>query len=229
MQTINPSYVLNGQSPTNTGYSEGPTISDILACYQSLQIVFSRRNEDYKTLRRQYFGDLRVTAKRTKAVSETQEEMLTVYNLVNASLKRYLAALVGATPSVKAMPRRKDTIELDLAARRTKWLRNVWSDNDLEIKYGQMIWLQSLLGMAPIKAIPTGKKASGFKISVLIPEFCYFKPKDEQEVLCLASYKPRKDEFRNRLINSGFHIEFLKFYEDLHTFAVLCKKGGEDV
>ncbi len=57
----------------------------------------------------------------------------------------------------------------------------------------------------------------------------YFKPKDEQEVLCLASYKPRKDEFRNRLINSGFHIEFLKFYEDLHTFAVLCKKGGEDV
>lgn len=52
----------------------------------------------------------------------------------------------------------------------------------------------------------------------------YFKPKYEKEILCLTSYKPKEDEFRNKLNESGFDIEFLKFYKEAHTFAVLCKK-----
>ena len=52
----------------------------------------------------------------------------------------------------------------------------------------------------------------------------YFKPKNESEILCLTSYKPRENEFRRRLKDSGFDIPFLKFYEDIHTFAVLCRK-----
>ena len=57
----------------------------------------------------------------------------------------------------------------------------------------------------------------------------YFKPNDEQEILCLTSYKPREDEFKRRLIDSGFDIQFFRFYEDVHTFAVLCSKGGKNV
>ena len=57
----------------------------------------------------------------------------------------------------------------------------------------------------------------------------YFKPEDEQEILCLTSYKPREDEFRRRLTDSGFDIQYLRFYEDAHTFAVLCKRGGKNV
>ena len=57
----------------------------------------------------------------------------------------------------------------------------------------------------------------------------YFRPKDEQEILCLTSYKPREDEFRRRLIDSGFDIQYLRFYEDVHTFAVFCKAGEKNV
>lgn len=57
----------------------------------------------------------------------------------------------------------------------------------------------------------------------------YFKSKKNLDVLCLASYKPREDEFRKRLTKDGFNIEYFRFYEDTHTFAVLCKKGGKNV
>lgn len=56
----------------------------------------------------------------------------------------------------------------------------------------------------------------------------YFKPKNEEEILCLTSYKPRVNEFESRLNKNGFDIKFLKFYEDVHTFAALCKKVGYD-
>ncbi len=57
----------------------------------------------------------------------------------------------------------------------------------------------------------------------------FFRTKTGDEVLCLSSYKPTEEEFRKRLEKPGFHIDFLKFYEDVHTFGVLCTKGGQDV
>lgn len=57
----------------------------------------------------------------------------------------------------------------------------------------------------------------------------YFKPENEQDILCLTSYKPKEDEFKQRLSNSGFDIQFFRFYEDVHTFAVLCSKGEKNV
>ncbi|MCX6707007.1 MAG: L-histidine N(alpha)-methyltransferase [Candidatus Woesearchaeota archaeon] len=61
----------------------------------------------------------------------------------------------------------------------------------------------------------------------------YFKPEmvqsgsmhNKPEILCLTSYKPQTDEFRQRLENAGLHIKFMKFYEDVHTFGVLCSKN----
>ncbi len=52
----------------------------------------------------------------------------------------------------------------------------------------------------------------------------YFKPRDEEKILCLTSYKPREDEFRKKLIDSEFDIQNLDFYKDAHTFAVLCSR-----
>lgn len=52
----------------------------------------------------------------------------------------------------------------------------------------------------------------------------YFKPEGEPEISCLISYKPKEDDFIRLLEESGFEIQFLKFYEKVHTFAVLCKK-----
>ncbi len=52
----------------------------------------------------------------------------------------------------------------------------------------------------------------------------YFKPKDESEILCLASYKPKEEELNTQLNQLGFQIEFLEFYSQVHTFAVLCKR-----
>ena len=55
----------------------------------------------------------------------------------------------------------------------------------------------------------------------------YFKPENEKEILCLTSYKPSKSNLTERLKHHGFHVLYSRFYEDIHTFAVLCKKGGE--
>jgi hypothetical protein len=55
----------------------------------------------------------------------------------------------------------------------------------------------------------------------------HFKPRGEDPILCLASYKPRGEEFRKRLTKSGFDIQYFEFFEDIHSFAVLCKKAGK--
>lgn len=55
----------------------------------------------------------------------------------------------------------------------------------------------------------------------------YFKPEDEKEILCLTSYKPSGNDLPEKLKHHGFHILYSRFYEDIHTFAVLCKKGGD--
>ncbi|MEA3514356.1 MAG: L-histidine N(alpha)-methyltransferase [Nanoarchaeota archaeon] len=52
----------------------------------------------------------------------------------------------------------------------------------------------------------------------------YFKPEDEPEISCLTSYKPKEDDFIRLLEGYGFEIQFMRFYERVHTFAVLCKK-----
>lgn len=57
----------------------------------------------------------------------------------------------------------------------------------------------------------------------------YFKPANEQEISCLTSYKPKEDDFIRLLKGSGFEIQFMRFYERVHTFAVLCKKEKQDV
>lgn len=55
----------------------------------------------------------------------------------------------------------------------------------------------------------------------------YFKREDKEDILCLTSYKPSKNNLTERLNHHGFHVLYSRFYEDIHTFAVLCKKGGE--
>jgi len=87
--------------------------------------------------------------------------------------------------------------------------------------------------------LAVGLKRAGYKVEEGIFRTCfneiksrvevYFKPKDEQEILCLTSYKPKEDEFRRRLTNSGLDIQYLRFYEKIHTFAVLCKRGEKNV
>lgn len=52
----------------------------------------------------------------------------------------------------------------------------------------------------------------------------YFTPDGEADILCLTSYKPKEDGFRRRLDELGFVIEFMEFYNEEHTFAVLCSK-----
>ncbi|MCX6742074.1 MAG: L-histidine N(alpha)-methyltransferase [Candidatus Pacearchaeota archaeon] len=44
------------------------------------------------------------------------------------------------------------------------------------------------------------------------------------DILSLTSYKPTPKNLQKRLIRQGFEIKHLKFYKDLHTFAVLCQK-----
>ena len=51
----------------------------------------------------------------------------------------------------------------------------------------------------------------------------YFKPENEPEISCLTSYKPKEDDFIRLLEGYGFEIQFMRFYEKVHTFAVLCK------
>ncbi len=52
----------------------------------------------------------------------------------------------------------------------------------------------------------------------------YFTQKGERDILCLTSYKPKETEFREKLDSHGLNIDFLEFYPDVHTFAVLCHK-----
>jgi|GEM_PF-1667104 len=52
----------------------------------------------------------------------------------------------------------------------------------------------------------------------------YFTPNEGNDILCLTSYKPKEFEFRKRLDRCGFGIDFLEFYPEVHTFAVLCHK-----
>ncbi|RLG12595.1 MAG: hypothetical protein DRN71_05930 [Candidatus Nanohalarchaeota archaeon] len=53
-----------------------------------------------------------------------------------------------------------------------------------------------------------------------------FQSMDDKDNLCLTSYKPSKNNLAERLNHHSFHILYSRFYEDIHTFAVLCKKGG---
>ncbi len=52
----------------------------------------------------------------------------------------------------------------------------------------------------------------------------YFTPNEGNDILCLTSYKPTKAEFIEKLDSRGLDIDFLEFYPEVHTFAVLCHK-----
>lgn len=151
-----------------------------MALYTRLSAAYSPRNEQYRLLRKHYFGDLRSVEKRTSSIPEVQEEQLTVYNLVNASLKRFFASLSASPPKVRAVPRSGSLEQLEIASRRTRYLEWIWQDNNMAIRYGQMVWLQSLLGMCPILAVPSQEKGSGFKISIGVPEYFFPMAKNDQ-------------------------------------------------
>jgi len=57
----------------------------------------------------------------------------------------------------------------------------------------------------------------------------YFTSEKNEKILSLTSYKPTEKGLIERLERQNFNILYIKFYKDLHTFAVLCKKGRKNV
>lgn len=141
--------------------------------------MFAGRNESYRILRKEYKGDLAAVNKRKTSLSQTQEEPLTVYNLVAASAKRFITQITSSVPSMVTQPRDLSNIqELDVAARRGMFLNHVWKQNKVSLRLGEIAWNQSVLGSSPIFILPDPSNVCGFKITIGIPEFFYPVPKD---------------------------------------------------
>lgn len=151
----------------------------MLSRYRDLSVLYSGRNETYRILRKQYQGDLTAVEKRKTSLSQTQEEPLTVYNLISASAKRFITQIASSVPSTLAVPKDlSNPKDIDIGSRRGMFLNHVWKQNEIAIKIGEMAWYQSLLGSFPIFVLPKPDSLSGFKITVGIPEFFYPVPKD---------------------------------------------------
>jgi ubiquinone/menaquinone biosynthesis C-methylase UbiE len=57
----------------------------------------------------------------------------------------------------------------------------------------------------------------------------YFNTHVGNKLLCLASYKPKKEEFFNELKSFGFDIPYFKFHEEAWAFSVLLEKRDKNV
>src|ERR1035437_3086335 len=162
---VTPTFPLDEDAP--------PSADFILHTYSMLCTTFATRNMEYQVLRKVFDGDF-VGAQQSKALGDAQfqERIKLVYNICNATVRRYMDQL-SAPPRIAAVPRGWEDADLEMADRQTKFLEYVYEQNNFNVRLMQGGFYQALLDNAVWHVRPNPKGKCKIRMELGIPDFYY--------------------------------------------------------
>lgn len=176
----------NQMYPPLLAADQVPTQDFIRSWHMMLMSIFGQRNGEYRVLRAIFDGSYRinpayypssqmsadVAVSNTKVGSPFQNRIDLVYNVINATVRRYMDSM-SQPPRIEGVPEGFDLHEIELADKRAKFLEYIWEANNMTVKLMQAAYYQSLLDKAVFNVRPAPHLKHKIKIELAVPDY-YF-------------------------------------------------------